>query len=1276
MTGPPWSSPGAPGPPPAPLETAPPPARRRPASRPPARPRGLAPRGPAAPGDPRRPLRVRALRPAQAAAAAAHAEREALLFGLAAALAASALPAPPRPSPPPPPAALPVLKELVAGLCGRPRSRARRAPAEVPANVRVRCLQLAQEAAAAAARAEPGSRAALGPAAARLLPAACGALAAAAAEQPAAALSPSSPASPSTRRPPRGPPRRPAGAAAPPLHLFFGGARAKAAAAAGSARKGSSRKAASASDKGGRGAAQEECAAEGPSDAALDALLAVIAGAPDALAADPPPCPPPRRAPRRPGPPPSARRGKKEAPASDVAGDVVDFLAAFALRFDGPAGWHARAALLAALAAARPAPALRPRGALWRRRRPLRRPLGLLASPAEAAVPQGGTTSPGRVSVRLDALAALEGAGGWYAALPAARQAAVFGALLTLLGAKPPPSPRRPLPPRRRRRRRCERTPPPSAAKRARRKAEETPDSPASSASGAAAAPSGVALRGAALTLEVLQYKAGEAVAAGGAPGEEAEGPAPEYLKQLCMGSLRECAAGGSAPSEALDVEAVVLCVQGAADPQTRNAALLLLAGLARRRPTASWRTSSPWRPSWAGLPLGGRRGDLRGGDADDRAGRPRAGGARPDGARPLLEAFVSAVPRTAPHRRLPLLSTLLRTLGPPRPAPALLLLLAAAPAPGFDAPEFAAALLLHEGPRAAAAALSTLLHRAGSGKASARKEKEAAAASAPAEAPLVPEYVDPATLGPARCRALALESFKLAARVLGSRPLVGALLEAPADARAAVEASCGRLLEAPSSPSAAPPPSRPPRSPAPRRRPTGRPWRRRPARRSRGPSSCSAGALRLRHGRAPRAQRPRRAGGAGGPHAGGPRGRRGAGGAAPRRLRVLEEDGHPSHAASSERAGNAQAALLAVEQLARRLAGRRPEPFVAAVPRVLAALEGPSEALAASALLTSRRSPWSSGPASCPTSSARTSRTPSPPASPPPPRLGPAGAAGPLGGAPLRRRRPRPARLLLPALAAALPRAAEAGPEGVIRLLEATGACCASMQRLDAAALHRPAFDLILRALELRPSLPAEQAPAVEAAASSAAASLVMKLSEREFRPLFLRALDWASALPAGSSSGSGERADPNRAIAFYGCSAPWRSGSRPSSSPSSGTCGGDGAHFTGEVELVGTPTWRRRQRPSPPRPPSQASPLGQAPPGKEGEAAAPASAAKQAASSAAVDPERLARDEYLVLLPESIPFLAELMEDADAGVEAEVRRAIKLLERCRRVLQRYLSG
>lgn len=38
--------------------------------------------------------------------------------------------------------------------------------------------------------------------------------------------------------------------------------------------------------------------------------------------------------------------------------------------------------------------------------------------------------------------------------------------------------------------------------------------------------------------------------------------------------------------------------------------------------------------------------------------------------------------------------------------------------------------------------------------------------------------------------------------------------------------------------------------------------------------------------------------------------------------------------------------------------------------------------------------------------------------------------------------------------------------------------------------------------------------------------------------------------------------------------------------------------------------------------------------------------------------------REEYLVLLPESLPFLSELMEDSDIAVEARTQELVKLLE------------
>ena len=41
----------------------------------------------------------------------------------------------------------------------------------------------------------------------------------------------------------------------------------------------------------------------------------------------------------------------------------------------------------------------------------------------------------------------------------------------------------------------------------------------------------------------------------------------------------------------------------------------------------------------------------------------------------------------------------------------------------------------------------------------------------------------------------------------------------------------------------------------------------------------------------------------------------------------------------------------------------------------------------------------------------------------------------------------------------------------------------------------------------------------------------------------------------------------------------------------------------------------------------------------------------------------ERL-QEEYLMLLPEAIPFLAELLEDPESSVEASSRRVLKRLE------------
>eukprot|EP00741_Cyanophora_paradoxa_P012363 tig00020610_g11946.t1 len=1270
-------------------ETAPRRRRRRPASRPPRGRRGARPAEGLPPLETSRPLRVRGA----AAGAGGRRRRARRARGAPLRLARPWALRPPGPRRAPlrrrrRRRGAAVLKELVAGLCGAAsfEGEARSCvdavartlppgafldllalliashPAEVPANVRVRCLQLAQEAAAAAARAEPGSRAALGPAAARLLPAACVALAA---------------------------PERPA------------------AAAAGSARKGSSRKAASASDKGGRGAAQEECAAEGPSDAALDALLAVIAGAPDALAADPAALPRllAERLAARPRPRPPAGARSAEAPASDVAGDVVDFLAAFALRFDGPAA-GTPAPPSSPPSPRPPRPALRALGA------PLLEEVGPRAAAAASAAAAGDARL-------LSAVAA-----GGTTSRAASRRPECAGAVHRALRALPVPP--RPSPPR-------SASPPAAPALPSARRRPRPPSGPGARRRrlptarflgfGRGRGALGRGAAGAALTLEVLQYKAGEAVAAGGAPvpsrpsspfcgppaappggrrGREAEGPAPEYLKQLCMGSLRECAAGGSAPSEALDVEAVVLCVQGAADPQTRNAALLLLAGLAEAAPDRVLAHVLPVAAVLGPASLSRTTRRLRGGDADDRAGRPVLAAHGPDGARPSSRPSsppCPAPPRTAasaplhppPHPRV----RLGPAPGPPppprrRPGPRLRRARVRGGAPPPRGPRAAAAASPHSSTapscpsptaspedRAAAAPAPAK----GSGKASARKEKEAAAASAPPRRPL--------------CR-----SFKLAARVLGSRPSSGPCWRPPPTpappSRRAAAASRGR------------PPRPPPRAalqaaaePGAAAAAHGRPWRRRPLGARAGRRAAPAGALRLAMDALLAHSDPAVLAERVGHTPEGPEGDAALEALLPAALRVLEEDGHPPTPPPPSGRATRQAALLAVEQLARRSRGaarslslRRSRassrrwrgqrgarglgaPDLAALavelgPRVVPHAPAQAQAAAAAAggeaggpavLPVAALAAMEALVSTVPSSSARTSRTPSPPASTP--------ASSPRASrrcwTARRRSSPRaarvPPRLLLPALAAALRAPRRRGPRASSacwrRRAPAAPRCSGWTPRRCTGRL-----DLILRALELRPSLPAEQAPAVEAAASSAAASLA------RFDRMMPRW--WASSSTPTSPPPRPRRrrrlrsgASRRRKLRGQEEEEGEGEGGQEKAGPATGP-------YEARVETLLAPCLAEMAMAAG----SDAlwKPLNHA--------LLMATRSEDPVIRAAalrcfeVVAARVG-EEYLVLLPESIPFLAELMEDADAGVEAEVRRAIKLLEEMSgESLQRYLSG
>lgn len=76
-------------------------------------------------------------------------------------------------------------------------------------------------------------------------------------------------------------------------------------------------------------------------------------------------------------------------------------------------------------------------------------------------------------------------------------------------------------------------------------------------------------------------------------------------------------------------------------------------------------------------------------------------------------------------------------------------------------------------------------------------------------------------------------------------------------------------------------------------------------------------------------------------------------------------------------------------------------------------------------------------------------------------------------------------------------------------------------MQASAAAAHSDLLAGLLLRALDVRQrqpvSLPGDGVDAVESASVALLVALTLKLSEKRFKPLFLRIFEWASTQPAG---------------------------------------------------------------------------------------------------------------------------------------------------------------
>lgn len=86
-----------------------------------------------------------------------------------------------------------------------------------------------------------------------------------------------------------------------------------------------------------------------------------------------------------------------------------------------------------------------------------------------------------------------------------------------------------------------------------------------------------------------------------------------------------------------------------------------------------------------------------------------------------------------------------------------------------------------------------------------------------------------------------------------------------------------------------------------------------------------------------------------------------------------------------------------------------------------------------------------------------------------------------------------------------------------------------AAMQPATAAAHADALFGFLQQALDVRQrdGVPSADATAVERAATATLVAATMKLSEKQFKPLFLRLLTWASTPPAGQPGDPPSRFD-----------------------------------------------------------------------------------------------------------------------------------------------------
>ncbi|KAG0589672.1 hypothetical protein KC19_1G038600 [Ceratodon purpureus] len=128
------------------------------------------------------------------------------------------------------------------------------------------------------------------------------------------------------------------------------------------------------------------------------------------------------------------------------------------------------------------------------------------------------------------------------------------------------------------------------------------------------------------------------------------------------------------------------------------------------------------------------------------------------------------------------------------------------------------------------------------------------------------------------------------------------------------------------------------------------------------------------------------------------------------------------------------------------------------------------------------------------------------------------------------------PARLLLDPLIGTYEKSLTVGHEATTALFDMIASVASRMDRSSVPLYHTKIFHVCLRALDLRCNMPSSFASiaGVEKSVIQAFCSLSLKLSENSFKPLFINVIDWAQTSPAEDGGLSGTHLD--RRISFFG--------------------------------------------------------------------------------------------------------------------------------------------